>query len=141
MGAVVGSVNFMAKQIEWPADTVDANGRVWPTVGENIRAGAKNIELTDSLFKSIFNRLYPVGYTYFGEIPTALMSFQTWAPYPVNRDLSGAVISLTETKIRESLDTIVPTFTSDEATTFYKEFPTIIRSGHAFSIPLRMRVI
>lgn len=31
----------MAKQVDYPADTVDSNGKVWNTVGENIRNGAK----------------------------------------------------------------------------------------------------
>lgn len=31
----------MAKQIVYPADTVDSSGKVWETVGENIRNGEK----------------------------------------------------------------------------------------------------
>lgn len=27
----------MAKQVEYPADTVDSDGKAWETVGENIR--------------------------------------------------------------------------------------------------------
>lgn len=41
----------MAKQIDYPADTVDASGKVWDTVGENIRKGNK---ASSSIIKSIY---------------------------------------------------------------------------------------
>lgn len=41
----------MSKQIEYYADNVDANGKVFPTVGENIRYGAKGENIGDVSYK------------------------------------------------------------------------------------------
>lgn len=41
----------MGKKIAYPADTVDSNGKVWDTVGENIRNGGKNAE---AILKAIY---------------------------------------------------------------------------------------
>lgn len=48
-----------------PADTVDAAGNVWETVGENIRGGAK--EFSNNDVKAIVDILFPVGSVYCGE--------------------------------------------------------------------------
>lgn len=48
-----------------PADTVDANGKVHETVGENIRNGEKNFSAND--VKAIVDILFPVGSVYCGE--------------------------------------------------------------------------
>lgn len=48
-----------------PADTVDANGTVWRTTGENIRHGAK--EFSEESMKEIVNILFPIGSVYCGE--------------------------------------------------------------------------
>ena len=48
-----------------PADTVDAAGNVWETVGENIRSGAK--EFSNNNVKAIVDILFPVGSVYCGE--------------------------------------------------------------------------
>lgn len=48
-----------------PADTVDTNGTVWETAGENIRRGAKEFSVND--VKSIINILFPVGSIFCGE--------------------------------------------------------------------------
>lgn len=48
-----------------PADTVDAEGKVWETVGENIRYGAK--EFSIEKLKSIVDILFPVKSVYCGE--------------------------------------------------------------------------
>ena len=42
----------------YPADTVDSLGKVYPTVGENIRNGAKNFNMDSllELYSSIFNK-------------------------------------------------------------------------------------
>ena len=40
----------------YPADTVDSLGKVYPTVGENIRNGAKNLNL-DSLLE-LYSKIY-----------------------------------------------------------------------------------
>lgn len=47
------------------ADTVDAVGNVWETVGENIRRGEK--EISDDKMKEIADILFPVGSVYCGE--------------------------------------------------------------------------
>lgn len=41
----------MGENILYPADVVDADGKAWPTIGENIRSGSIN---TERLIKSIF---------------------------------------------------------------------------------------
>lgn len=48
-----------------PADTVDAKGNVWETVGENIRNGAN--EFSDDDLRLLVNILFPVGSVYCGE--------------------------------------------------------------------------
>lgn len=50
-----------------PADTVDTDGKVWETVGENIRNGAKEIFISEDFVKEIVNVLFPVGSVYCGE--------------------------------------------------------------------------
>lgn len=61
----------MAKQIEYPADTVDASGKVWATIGENIRNG-KNGGGGINL-----DTLYPIGSVVLGVVPEPLKTF-TW---------------------------------------------------------------
>lgn len=58
-----------------PADTVDANGTVWETVGENIRRGEK--EFSVDIIKEIANILFPVGSVYCGE-NTFILSVGKW---------------------------------------------------------------
>lgn len=53
-----------------PADTVDANGVVWETTGENIRNGAK--EFSENDIKAIVDIIYPVGTVYCGDNPFVL---------------------------------------------------------------------
>lgn len=48
-----------------PADTVDANGNVWETMGENIRRRAK--ETSIGSMKAIVDVLFPVGSVLCGE--------------------------------------------------------------------------
>lgn len=48
-----------------PADTVDAAGNVWPTTGENIRSGVR--EISEGDVKLLVNILFPVGSVYCGE--------------------------------------------------------------------------
>lgn len=72
----------MAKQVEHPADTVDANGKVWETVGENIRNGEKrnlkhNIR---SEIDEVLNLMFPIGYVFIGELPPYLASKFVWNP-------------------------------------------------------------
>ena len=48
-----------------PADTVDSEGTVWETIGENIRHGSK--EYTENSIKAIVDIMFPVGSVYCGE--------------------------------------------------------------------------
>lgn len=70
----------MAEQKIYPADTVDANGKVWNTVGENIRNGAKSESLTEGIIDALLNELYPVGYVFLGVLPKILQEKFVWEP-------------------------------------------------------------
>ena len=70
------------------ADTVDANGKVWDTVGENIRKGKKDFSVND--VKAIVDILFPVGAIYCGE-NAFLLSVGKWNQITDN---SGRIISL-----------------------------------------------
>lgn len=48
-----------------PADTVDAAGNVWETIGENIRNGVREISERD--VKMIVSAMFPVNSIYCGE--------------------------------------------------------------------------
>lgn len=79
----------MAKQIDYPADTVDSEGKVWPTLGENIRKGSKEIaglaDLLDSYVLNLLNELYPVNSIIVGPIPKLLTEKFVWEPgFPIN---------------------------------------------------------
>lgn len=70
----------MAKQIDYPADTVDSNGKAWKTVGENIRNGAKEIPMKKVLLEAL-DMVYPVGSVYVGEVPDIFHEFGTWVSF------------------------------------------------------------
>lgn len=58
-----------------PADTVDAAGNVWETVGENIRNGDNGV--SENTAKAIVDILFPVGSVYCGE-SSFILSVGTW---------------------------------------------------------------
>lgn len=58
-----------------PADTVDADGTVWETTGENIRNGAKTF--SETAVKAIVDILFPIGSVYCGE-NSLVLSVGTW---------------------------------------------------------------
>lgn len=64
-----------------PADTVDANGTVWETIGENIRRGAK--EFSEDIVKEIANILFPIGSVYCGE-NSLILSIGNWNRVSLN---------------------------------------------------------
>lgn len=70
-----------------PADTVDAAGNVWETVGENIRRGEK--EISENSVKEIVDILFPVGSVYCGT-NTFILSVGTWKH--INVGATGRVI-------------------------------------------------
>ena len=61
-----------------PADTVDAEGIVWETTGENIRNGAKTF--TESDVKAIADILFPVGSIIAGE-NSFILSVGRWRQF------------------------------------------------------------
>jgi hypothetical protein len=64
-----------------PADTVDSDGNVWETTGENIRRGKK--EFSESEVKAIVDILYPVGSTYCGD-NAFILSVGKWEQISAN---------------------------------------------------------
>lgn len=70
----------MTEQKIYPADTVDSAGKTWPTVGENIRNGAKADSLTTAVIDELLNELYPVGYVFLGVLPKILQEKFVWEP-------------------------------------------------------------
>lgn len=77
-----------------PADTVDAEGTVWETTGENIRKGAK--EFSDLDVKAIADILFPVGSIIGGE-NSFILSVGKWRQLEASAGrliaLGGTVIS------------------------------------------------
>lgn len=59
-----------------PADTVDSNGNVWETIGENIRHGEK--EFSESELKAIVDILFPIGSIFCGE-NSFILSVGKWS--------------------------------------------------------------
>ena len=59
-----------------PADTVDLDGHVWETTGENIRYGVKGFY--ESEVKAIIDIMFPVGSVYCGE-NSFVLSVGTWS--------------------------------------------------------------
>lgn len=73
----------MAKQVEYPADTVDSDGKAWETVGENIRKGKKELDIEydnnfENLMKVFYDKMYPVGSQFLGQLPEILFNWFTW---------------------------------------------------------------
>lgn len=64
-----------------PADTVDAAGNVWKTVGENVRHGEKEFSIND--VKTLVDILFPVGSVYVGE-NSFILSVGKWEQITAN---------------------------------------------------------
>lgn len=64
-----------------PADTVDSEGNVWETTGENIRRGVK--EYSESDIKAIVDVLFPVGSVFAGE-NNFILSVGKWKQITAN---------------------------------------------------------
>lgn len=82
----------MTEQKIYPADTVDSAGKTWPTVGENIRNGAKSESLTTEIIDALLNELYPVGYVFLGVLPKILQEKFVWEPGLVQTDGSRVCV-------------------------------------------------
>lgn len=76
-----------------PADTVDAAGNVWPTIGENIRKGVKEISERD--VKLLVDVIFPVESVYCGE-NSFILSVGKWEQITIN---SGQPLVLGTTSI------------------------------------------
>lgn len=83
-----------------PADTVDAEGTVWPTTGENIRKGAK--EFSDFDVKAIVDILFPVGSVYCGT-NAFILSVGKWKH--VNVGANGRAIIMASSSDGKYIDT------------------------------------
>ena len=71
-----------------PADTVDAEGTVWPTIGENIRNGAKSFSERDA--RAIVDILFPIGSIFCGD-NVFILSIGEWKQFTIP---AGSVIRL-----------------------------------------------
>lgn len=83
-----------------PADTVDAAGNVWETVGENIRGGAK--EFSNNDVKEIVDILFPVGSVYCG-INAFILSVGKWKH--INVGANGRAIIMASSTDGKYIDT------------------------------------
>lgn len=129
----------MAKQVEYPADTVDSNGKVWETVGENIRNGAKKEIPVKKILLEALDMLYPVGSTYIGEIPEIFNEFGTWIPLNVARSGDWGILYGQSGKIKISLDPIIPVMNKAELQKFKEIMPDYNVSA-AVQIPIMERI-
>lgn len=129
----------MAKQVEYPADTVDSNGKVWETVGENIRNGAKKEIPVKKILLEALDMLYPVGSTYIGEIPEIFNEFGTWVSFNVARSGDWGVVYGPSGKIRISTDPIIPVMNKAELQKFKELIPDYDASA-AIQIPIMKRI-
>lgn len=94
-----------------PADTIDAEGHVWETVGENIRNGAKHFSAHEII--EILQIMYPIGSVYVGD-SSFLSLFGSWKhiglagmPYVAGTSqTSGSIIDAT-IKGSDSISSIV----------------------------------
>lgn len=83
-----------------PADTVDAKGNVWETVGENIRNGAK--EFSEDSVKEIVDILFPIGSVYCGK-NSFILSVGKWKH--INVGASGRSIIMGNSASGPYIDT------------------------------------
>lgn len=90
----------MTEQKIYPEDAVDSDGKVWPTVGENIRNGKKSSveEIVSNAIDDMLDAMYPVGYVYIGELPALLKTKFSWKTgLPGVSGRPGVYISLQQT--------------------------------------------
>lgn len=71
-----------------PADTVDAEGTVWSTVGENIRNGAKSFSERDA--RAIVDILFPIGSIFCGD-NAFILSVGKWQQFTIP---AGSIVRL-----------------------------------------------
>ena len=140
-GAVVGSAYIMAKQIEYPADTVDAAGKVWPTVGENIRNGANGFDY-DALMDKMIKDMYPMNFILVGEVPSLVSKHVTFAPLPYNVTMTGVIYDpgLKSGAIKNN--NLVVVLSDDGWNNLYAAVPSIGgKPNHCISLRFWTRVV
>lgn len=149
----------MAKQKIYPADTVDSEGKVWPTLGENIRKGSKEIaglaDLLDSYVLNLLNELYPVNSIIIGQIPKLLTEKFVWEPgFPKNKQSAlradslnsnnnGCVLSIpdsTSATVGRTTFFTVPMLSHDATTALYDLIGITEKSYGSYTIPFFHRV-
>lgn len=136
----------MTEQKIYPADTVDSAGKVWDTVGENIRNGKKSSvkNVVDNAIDDLLNAMYPVGYTYIGELPPLLKKKFKWEiGLPGVTGRSGAYISFSRPVGSKPIfitnATVLTTYSSGELQSFNKATGLSIPDG-SIAIPICHRV-
>ena len=135
----------MAKQVEYPADTVDISGKVWDTVGENIRHGLKD-NLENALIKfrhDTLDAMFPVGYIFIGQLPEILKTEFTWNPGAglINRTIGTSIFkpeNLNASPLFSS-STTVPTLTKSELNTFNNATGLDLKQG-TIAVPVYKRI-
>lgn len=133
----------MAKQIDYPADTVDSNGKAWDTVGENIRNGAKGESLTTKIIDELLNDLYPIGYIFLGVLPEFLKNKFVWEPGLTQSYASRACILNTNAPVGSAIshlpDRTVAVLSNDDLEKFNASTGLKVLRG-ATGIPVCHRV-
>ena len=128
----------MAKQVEYPADTVDSDGKVWKTVGENIRNGSKDLPIKEIVLQ-VLDMMYPVGSTYVGELPAIFNEFGTWVSFNITRSGDWGIVYGQGKKISITTSTIVPVMNKTELEAF-KEIMPDFNAYAALQLPIMKRV-
>lgn len=135
----------MAKQVEYPADTVDSSGKVWDTVGENIRKGKKELDYDDfeNKMKIFFNDMYPVGSQYIGQLPLIFTKWFKWkigidGEHPANPVFMR--VSGTENQpVSYTTDWSIPMLNSSDRVKFSEQLGIHVDVG-VYAIPIWTRV-
>ncbi len=134
----------MAKQIDYPADTVDSSGKVWDTVGENIRHGEKS-GISEILIKfrhDTLDALFPVNYIFVGQLPELLKTEFTWQPYSGVYKPMGIFTykpNNTDELPHGSTSNTIPLLTQSELETF-NSVTGLNKTNGAFDIPIYQRI-
>ena len=135
----------MAKQVEYPADTVDSSGKVWDTFGENIRHGSKdNLENVLIKFRhDTLDAMFPVGYIFIGQLPEILKTEFEWNPGGglINRTIGTSIFkpeNINASPLFSSTSTVV-TLTKSELDTFNNVTGLTLKQG-SIAIPVYQRI-
>lgn len=135
----------MTKQVDYPADTVDANGKEWPTVGENIRKGAKS-NIDEILIKfrhDTLDAMFPVNYIFIGQLPEILKTEFTWQPF--SGVIRSAGLFTYQTNSIDDLphyspDNTVPLLITPSELEKFNNGTGLNKTSGAFDIPIYQRV-